>query len=125
MQSSSDVVAGREKSDEGMGALQVPQALAERLGERGTEGLVVLLRSARSDWTDHVLTMAGERYERRLTEEVSRLRVEFAQEIGRLRAEVIRELATTRVDQFKWSFAFWLGQVATTAGLLAYMLRTP
>lgn len=99
-----------------------------------------------------MLTVAADRYERRLTEEISRLRVEFAREmgglrsdvtaqIGRLRADtsdqigelrgemgtfravVTQELAAARVDQFKWSFAFWIGQVATTAGLLAYMLR--
>lgn len=108
-----------------MGAIEIPPALAERLGERGTDGLIVVLRSARSEWTNDVLMLATERYERRLTEEVSRLRVDFAHEIGHLRADVSRELATTRVDQFKWAFAFWLGQVATTAGLLAYMLRTP
>jgi hypothetical protein len=119
------VESGREKGDEDMGALRVPTALADRLGERGAEDLVVLLRSVRTEWSNDVLTLATERYERRLTEEVSRLRVDFAQEIGRLRADVSRELATTRVDQFKWSFAFWLGQVATTAGLLAYMLRSP
>jgi hypothetical protein len=133
-------------------AFQVPAALAERLGEGGTDGLIRLLGSTEQQWADSVLTMAGERYERRLTEEVSHLRVEFSREIGHLRAEtaeqigklraetteqigqlrgdiglfraeVTRELAASRVDQFKWSFAFWLGQVATTAGLLAYMLR--
>lgn len=146
-----------------MAAFQVPAALAERLGEGGTDGLIRLLGSTEQQWADSVLTMAGERYERRLTEEVSHLRVELSREIGHLRAdtaeqigklraetaeqigrlraetteqigqlrgdiglfraEVTRELAASRVDQFKWSFAFWLGQVATTAGLLAYMLR--
>jgi hypothetical protein len=155
-------------------AIQVPEALAERLGERGTDGLIRLLGSTGQQWTDSVLTMAGERYERRLTQEISGLKVEFSRDIGQLRAEtaeqigklraetaeqigmlraetteqigklraetteqigqlrgdiglfradVTRELAASRVDQFKWSFAFWLGQVATTAGLLAYMLR--
>ena len=95
--------------------VMVRPALRQRLGEPASEDLVDMFAEA------HALATAS--FERRLTEEVSRLRVDFAQELGRLRAELSRELATTRVDQFKWSFAFWLGQVATTAGLLAYMLR--
>ena len=34
-----------------------------------------------------------------------------------------QELAATRIECLKWSFVFWIGQVATMAGLLAFMLR--
>jgi hypothetical protein len=36
---------------------------------------------------------------------------------------VRQELSTTRVDMLRWSFVFWIGQVAAIAALLAFMLR--
>jgi hypothetical protein len=37
---------------------------------------------------------------------------------------VRQEIANTRVEMLKWSFLFWLGQVATMAALMAFMLRS-
>ena len=91
-----------------MGARQVSAALTHRLGYEATDGLVELLDSEK----EHVLNLAAERFDRRLTEEVSVLRV-----------EIIRELHATRVDLFKWSFLFWIGQVAAVIGILTFMLR--
>jgi len=79
---------------------------------------------------DNVLSAEAERFERRLTEEVSRLRAEMHAEIAALRLEVHdgfaalrQEMATMRADILKWSFLFWIGQVATMTALLSYMLR--
>jgi hypothetical protein len=131
MASSSQVEPGRENGNEGMGTIEVPAPLVERLGERGTDGLVVLLRSAQREWAGDVIALVEARFERRLTDEISRVRVDLTGEIGKLRgemgalrADVSRELASARVDQVRWSFAFWIGQVAATAGLLAWMLRS-
>jgi len=33
------------------------------------------------------------------------------------------EMAALRVELLRWSFAFWIGQVATTAGLMALLIR--
>jgi hypothetical protein len=62
--------------------------------------------------------MATDRFERRLTEEITALRIEMHQGFAALR----QENATTRVELLKWSFLFWAGQLAAIAGLLAYML---
>ena len=61
-----------------------------------------------AEWSDRVLTLAEERFERRLMQDVSSVRVDLAQLESRL---------------LKWSFVFWVGQVAAMAGLLAWMLR--
>ena len=103
-----------------------------------------------------------DRYERRLVEETSRIRVEVAgvetrltermaksegglrQEVGSLEVRLIdriaqsestlrgdiggleirmeRSLGALRADLCKWSFVFWLGQVAAMTGILAAML---
>jgi hypothetical protein len=49
----------------------------------------------------------------------------MAEEFARFRKEVVQELSNTRVDMLKWSFLFWIGQVAAVAGLLSFMLRHP
>lgn len=68
----------------------------------------------------HVLTIATERFERRLAEETGKLRVDMGQirsEVIQLRSDVKADLATMKVDIIKWSFAFWLAQIATIATL--------
>ena len=86
----------------------MPPSLRERLGEDGTFGLLEMMHVYGRQWSDQVLSLAVERFERRL-----------AEEMGKVRAEI----ANTRVELLKWSFLFWVGQVAAMAGLLAFMLR--
>lgn len=85
---------------------RIAAALRNRLGDDATFGLIELLETERKDWSDQVLTTATDRFERRLAEEMALLR---------------HEMAAMRADLLKWSFVFWIGQVATMAGLLAFM----
>jgi regulation of enolase protein 1 (concanavalin A-like superfamily) len=103
----------------------VPAALRARLGDDATFGLIEVFDSERKDWSEHVLSVAADRFERRLTEEVTALRVEVRNALHDGLRSVRQELATTRVEALKWSFVFWVGQVAAIAGLLAFMLRHP
>ena len=72
---------------------------------------------------EHVLSIAAERFERRLADEIAKLRVDLTREMHEGFAALRKEMADHRVEMFKWSFLFWMGQVATTAGLIAFMLR--
>ena len=92
-----------------MQRLRVVPALRQRLGDDGTEALTDMVFTASQEWRDDVLTAVEGRFENRLTMEISTLRV-----------EVTRELAAMRVEILRWSFAFWLSQVAVMVGLLAY-----
>lgn len=83
-------------------------ALAQRLGRDATDGLVELLDGEK----ETMLNVAAERFERRLTEEISGLRV-----------DLVRELHVMRADLFKWSFLFWIGQLAAVIGALTFVLR--
>jgi hypothetical protein len=51
--------------------------------------------------------IAVERFDRRLSEETGKLRLDFAE---------------MKVDLLKWSFLFWIGQVAVLAGIIAFRL---
>ena len=73
-------------------------------------------------WAEHVLSIAAERYERRLVQEISGLRAEMKQQMHDGFTAVRKEMSEMRADLLKWSFAFWIGQFAATMGLLALML---
>ena len=58
------------------------------------------------------------------------LRRETSEALGALRADVYKldagwrqQLAADRVELFKWSFIFWIGQVFAIAGIVGIMLR--
>ena len=95
-----------------MRANGVAVALQESLGHEATLGLLDLFETEEEIWSTRMLSMAAERYERRLSEE-----------IGDLRVALVREIHDARVDTFKWAFFFWVGQVAAMAGLLTIMFR--
>jgi hypothetical protein len=89
-------------------AARVPPALTMRLGHEGARELGEVLDTAQQTWSQQVLTVVTERFERRLIEEGAKLRV---------------ELARDRSEIMKWMFLFWLGQVAAMAAMLNFMLR--
>jgi hypothetical protein len=86
----------------------VPGSVRQQLGDETTFGLIELLDSEQKDWSDRMLTMTADMFERRLTEQVGLLR---------------QDIADARVEMLRWSFVFWIGQVAAVAALLAFMLR--
>ena len=88
----------------------ISPALRYRLGHEAPLGLLEFVESTAAEERDRVLNVAIDRFERRLTEEV-----------GGLRVALVREIQETRVETFKWAFAFWMGQVVIVAGLLALM----
>jgi hypothetical protein len=66
-----------------------------------------------------VLITATDRLERRLAHEVGLLRQDFQRSLQDIRTDI----ASARVEMLRWSFAFWIGQVAAVGALLAFMLR--
>jgi hypothetical protein len=95
-----------------MRATSVPQALRERLSHDATIGLLEFVGAEQAEWSDRVLTVGVERFERRLAEELATLRVALVQEIHEGRVQTIR-----------WTFVFWAGQITAFMALLAILLR--
>jgi hypothetical protein len=75
------------------------------------------------EWSEHVLSLAGERFERRLAQEVAGLEIRLRQEMQDGFTALRKELSELRAETLKWSFVFWIGQLAAIAGLLSFMLR--
>jgi hypothetical protein len=65
------------------------------------------------------MTACTDRFDRRLVEETSGLRVQIAQSESTLRGDI----ASGRVEFIKWSFVFWVGQVLAVTGIMTVLLR--
>jgi hypothetical protein len=125
--------------------------------------LVALLDKARHQWSAAVTENAVDRFNARLTAEISQLRidvktdtddlrvevkkdinnlrVELKQDIHDLRVEVTQEINELRVElkgdigkldasvstallnQTRWMFGMWVGQLAATAAIVGGMFR--
>jgi hypothetical protein len=97
--------------------LTVPASVRRKLGDDGSEGLVEmfsLYHQLTSERFERRVMETSERFDRRLMEEVSGLRLEMHEGFAAIR----REMAASHVDWLRWSFLFWLGQLAAIAGLL-------
>jgi hypothetical protein len=90
----------------------VPPALRERLGHDATIGLLEFTEGQQTEWSEHMLSISVERFERRLAEELAELRVGLA-----------REIHDGRVETIKWVFLFWAGQMTAFVGLVALLFR--
>ena len=96
----------------------VPPALQERLGPDASAGLVGAFNAAGRQWKDEVMTAAIDRFERRIVEETSRLRVDLVNTESRLSTRIDR----VQTDILKWSFAFWIGQVVAMTAIMSALL---
>ncbi|HYT73491.1 MAG TPA: hypothetical protein VEL79_01975 [Vicinamibacterales bacterium] len=97
----------------------VPSVLSARLGPDASKGLVELLEAERHDWSDQVLILAGERFERRLVEEASKLRIEMST----LGSVLRQEIAKDRFALLRWMFLFWVSQLASMSAIMSFLLR--
>ncbi len=78
-----------------------------------------MIGQAGARWREQVLELATERFGRMLAEEAGKIRVEMAN----LRSEMKGDIGDLRADLIKWSFAFWIGEVAVILGLVAFLVR--
>lgn len=95
----------------------VPVALRERLGENATHAFYEYIEDSGERWRRDVTTACTERMDLRMENLASR------EDLAEGFARIAREMGNIRVELLRWSFAFWIGQVAATAGLMALLIR--
>jgi molybdopterin converting factor small subunit len=111
--------------------------LREKLGFDESEDLATAIEDAKVD----MLAASQERFEARLSVVSMEIRAEIARTQAELRQEIANgdtglrialaeglsrlrnDMSDWRVDVLRWSFLFWIGQVAATAALLSFILR--
>ena len=131
-----------------MAVIAMPRIIREKFGEEAAEALLELFTKVEHGTHDTVLEVAEEKFERRLTEEISKIDKRLTEEISAVRIELghtadkldkriteegskldkriteevnsLRvDLAKTRADLLFWIFVFWAGQIGVLTGLFA------
>jgi hypothetical protein len=94
---------------------------------------IILERPMTDREHDQLLATATDRFERRLSEEGAKLRLEIANgdaairlEVANLRVDMTEQFAASRIhaearhhELLKWSLIFWVGQAAAVAGIVS------
>ena len=83
----------------------VPPALGERLGTEATAGLLAFMDRAGHEWRTDVMAASAERFEYRLVQEVSGLRVQIALVESSIRQDMTEMEAGLRQDMAAQSAA--------------------
>lgn len=98
-----------------MDTLMVPVPVREKLGDAGSDGLVMMFPDAHR--------MATEQLDRRIAEVSASFERRLAEEISKFRLEMGERMSDLRFDLLKWNFLFWVGQLAAITAILSVMLR--
>ncbi|MFH1943569.1 MAG: hypothetical protein ABIL68_15825 [bacterium] len=119
-----------------MPVLTVERPLREKLGDEAIDALINLLNKALAEQKNDVLKFVEEKFERRLSEEISGIEVRLTEKIGRVETELSAKIsqnyidlsekisaegkksAEYKADIIKWMFIFWVGQVGIILGIL-------
>ncbi len=87
--------------------------------------MVNLINQALDEQKNNIIQFVEEKFEHRLAEEFSKIRVEMAEmraesksEMAEMKSSLIAEIQSTRSEMIKWMFVFWVGQIAVLVGLL-------
>jgi len=76
--------------------ITIPKILREKLGDEAAEGLIELLNNFSENTHNSVITLAVEKFERRLVEEIGKFRSEVTEQNASLRSELHEEIAALR-----------------------------
>ena len=130
-----------------MPVLSVPRVLRDKLSDEGVEALVELLNQAEEKVRDVIVKFSEEKYERRLVEVASALRVSLEDKIAgvksdlegkianlevkiasvksdlegkiaNVKSDLEVKIANARADIIRWMFIFWVGQIGALLGIL-------
>jgi len=101
-----------------MARVPVGLALRDRLGEHGVRDLETYIEQHEENRRTDVVNQITERLDFRMNECAKR------HEMTDGFSRVVNQMADVKVEILRWSFAFWVGQVAVIAVLLSYMLRS-
>ena len=77
-----------------MAVVTVKKPLREKLGDDGAEALVELINEAQKETQDNVIKFVEEKFEKRLSEELAKVRVEIAE----VKTELIERIEGVRTD---------------------------
>lgn len=113
-----------------MPVLTVEKPLKKVLGDDGADSLIRLLNQVQQEQKEDILEFVEEKFERRLSKEISGVKERITEEISGVNERLTKEIAHVRVDMhknqanlIKWMFIFWITQIGTIVGLVFAFLK--
>ena len=100
------------------------------------EALIELINEAQKETQNNVIKFVEEKFEKRLSEELAKVRVELTERIEGVRTDLIERIEGVRTELkseiealktndekvkselIKWMFIFWVGQIGAILGIL-------
>jgi len=88
-----------------MAVIVAPRPLREKLGDEAVDSLIELLNKSEEKIKADVIALSGEKYEKRLSEEIGNIRIDMAslraelkEDMAKLRAELKEDMAGLRAE---------------------------
>ncbi|MBF0555910.1 MAG: hypothetical protein HQK96_15405 [Nitrospirae bacterium] len=101
-----------------MSVITIHRSIRERLGDEASEAFAALINDIDLGARKDAIAIAEERFERRLVEESSKLRLE----IEKVRSELSSEISNSKAEIIKWMFLFWIGQTAAIFAIIKFLV---
>ncbi len=86
--------------------------------DAAVDALVRLINQAQEEQKRDIVEFVEEKFERRLSEEISGLEVRLSEKIDKGDSSLAIKIAESKSEIIKWMFIFWVGQVAVILGIL-------
>jgi len=102
-----------------MPVIAVDKPLRDKLGDDGVTSLVNLINQALGEQKNDIIQLVEETFERRLSEELAKLRVEMAE----MKSELRNDMQVTKTEMVRWMSIFWVGQIDVLVGLLLALVK--
>ncbi len=84
------------------------------------DAVVELLNKSNLKLKEDVLVFVEDKFERRLTEEMSKVNQKITEEIS----SVNQKISESHANLIKWMFLFWIGQIGVILGILFAFFKT-
>ena len=101
-----------------MSMVAIEDPLRESIGNEAVDSLIRLINRSQDDQKKDILEIVEEKFERRLSEEISNLKVTLLEKINEVDTRLFKEMTKNKADLIKWMFLFWAGQLAVILGVL-------
>jgi hypothetical protein len=103
-----------------MEILTVPRVLRQKWDDDVIDAVVELLNKSNLKLKEDVLVFVEDKFERRLTEEMSKVNQKITEEIS----SVNQKISESHANLIKWMFLFWIGQIGVILGILFAFFKT-
>jgi hypothetical protein len=98
----------------------LPHVIEQKLKENERQEVINFINELLSDTSSElrrdVIELVGEKFERRLSEEIVNLKSELTEKIAHTEAKLTEKIANNKAEIIKWMFIFWIGNVITIIG---------